>query len=49
MSVLDNAFGLLDLLCLRINGCTWRIPVRPDMLKTFGTVEDVLNHQGVRS
>jgi len=49
MSVLDNAFGLLDLACHRINGSTWRIPVRAYMLKTFGTVEDVLNYQGVRS
>jgi len=49
MSVLDNAFGLLLSPPLRINGSTWRIPVRK-ALKTFSTVEeDVLNNQGVRS
>jgi hypothetical protein len=48
MSVLDNAFGLMDSLRVRINGCTWRIPVRKTV-KTFGNVEDVLKYQGVRS
>jgi hypothetical protein len=49
MSVLDNAFGLLLSPGLRINGCKLRILVRAEDIKTFSTVEDVLNNQGVRS
>jgi hypothetical protein len=38
MSVLDNAFGLMDSPRLRINGCTWRIPVRDNSEKPFRNV-----------
>jgi hypothetical protein len=48
MSVLDNGFGLPPSLRHLINGGTQRISVR-FLVKSFGEVEEVLNHQGVRS
>jgi len=38
MSVLDNAFGLMDSPRVRINGCTWRIPVRKNSEKPLVTI-----------